>query len=191
MESESGSGDFNDKLGSDQLNLKSKNENQLLRKRNHQIEDSLNGFPVEREQLPGFSFIMILICRLRNEYWTFWGFLWGAGELGQRYSFDGWRGACGAYLRHRGSNRVTIDVLPGRPMGPLTLLIIGSITMPHTAQHSQKKKHFLHWIIDWENFPLSQSWIVRIMNTGLLTWCLLSFFYSCVLICFNLLKWYL
>ena len=101
---------------------------------------------------------MILICRLRNEYWTFWGFLWGAGELGQRYSFDGWRGACGAYLRHRGSNRVTIDVLPGRPMGPLTLLIIGSITMPHTAQHSQKKKHFLHWIIDWENFLLSRSW---------------------------------
>ena len=90
-----------------------------------------------------------------------------------------------------GSNRVTIDVLPGRPMGPLTLLIIGSITMPHIAQHSQKKKHFLHWIIDWENFPLSQSWIVRIMNTGLLTWCQLSLFYSCVLICFNLLKWYL
>ena len=146
---------------------------------------------VERGELPGFSFIIILICRLRNEYWTFWGFLWGAGELGQRYSFDGWRGACGAYLRHRGSNRVTIDVLPGRPRGPLTLLIIGSITMPHTAQHSQKKKHFLHWIIDWENFPLSQSWIVRIMNTGLLTWCQLSFFYSCVLICFNLLKWYL
>ena len=60
---------------------------------------SLNGFPFKRQQLPGFSFIMILICRLRNEYWTFWGFLWGAGELGQRYSFDGWRGACGAYLR--------------------------------------------------------------------------------------------
>ena len=90
-----------------------------------------------------------------------------------------------------GSNRVTIDVLPGRPMGPLTLLIIGSITMPHTAQHSQKKKHFLHWIIDWENFPLFWSWIVRFMNTGLLSWCQLSFFYSCVLICFNLLKWYL
>ena len=80
---ESGSGDFNGKLWSDQLNLKSKNENHLLRKRNHQIEDSLNGFPVKREQLPGFSFIMILICRLRNEYWTFWGFLWGAGELGR------------------------------------------------------------------------------------------------------------
>ena len=47
-ESESGSGDFNDKFGSDQLNLKSKNENQLLRKRNHQIEDSSSGFPVKR-----------------------------------------------------------------------------------------------------------------------------------------------
>ena len=45
---ESGSGDFNDKFGSDQLNLKSKNENQLLRKKKHQIEDSLNGFPVKR-----------------------------------------------------------------------------------------------------------------------------------------------
>ena len=60
----------------------------------------------------------------------------------------------GAYLRQWPGNRVTIDVLPGRPMGPLTLLIIGSITMPHTAQHSQKKKHFLHGSIDWESFPL-------------------------------------
>ena len=50
--------------------------------------------------------------------------------------------ACDAYLRQKPANRVTIDVLAGRPLGPLTLLIIGSITMPHTDhQHSQKKKH--------------------------------------------------
>ena len=39
----------------------------LLRKSEHQHEDNLKG-KVERKGFPGFSFIIILICRLRNEY---------------------------------------------------------------------------------------------------------------------------
>ena len=40
-------------------------------------------------------------------------------------------------------NRVTIDVLAGRPLGPLTLLIIGSITMPHTQTNIHRKRNTL------------------------------------------------
>ena len=47
----------------------------------------------------------------------------------------------GAYLRQWPGNRVTIDVLPGRPLGPLTLLIIGSITMPHTQTNIHRKRN--------------------------------------------------
>ena len=110
-----------------------------------------------KEQLPGFSFIMILICRLRNEYWTFWGFLWGAGELGQRYSFDGWRGACGAYLRQwqqPGYYWCAAREAHGTPDPPNNRIY-------HNATHSPTftEKETLPSLNYWRGeFPLSRSW---------------------------------